>query len=79
MDKRNIKGKQPNSQNMGGNLDLSKASDIECDCGNDTFALAFKFKKLSAIASPTGTEQVVPIQVFKCRKCGLELDMNKSV
>lgn len=75
MDK-NLKHLQGGGQNQQPNInvDMSKASDVECKCGNDTFTMAFRFKKLSAIASPTGKELMIPMQVFKCRKCGLEFN-----
>ncbi len=50
--------------------DFSQAIDYTCEkCGFDQFVAQFKIKKFSALMSPTGQEQVVPIQCFACAKC----------
>ena len=48
---------QPNAQVK---LDINDLTDRE----------ATMFKKLSALLSPTGKEQVVPIPVYRCDECG---------
>jgi len=64
---------------MGGNdqpkaqvkLDMSDLKDIVCEnCESKIFREATMFKKLSALLSPTGKEQVIPIPVFRCDDCG---------
>jgi hypothetical protein len=46
------------------------ATDLMCEsCQNDTFNEVVKIKRLSAIASPTGEEMVLPFKVFICSKC----------
>jgi hypothetical protein len=46
------------------------ATDLACEkCSNDTFNEVVKIKRLSAIASPTGEEMVLPFKVFICSKC----------
>lgn len=46
------------------------ATDMVCEkCNNDTFNEVVKIKRLSAIASPTGEEMVLPFKVFTCSKC----------
>lgn len=46
------------------------ATDLTChSCGNDTFNEVVKIKRLSAIASPTGEEMVLPFKIFTCTKC----------
>ena len=52
------------------------ATDLTCEnlidgepCSNDTFNEVVKIKRLSAIASPTGEEMVLPFKVFICSKC----------
>ena len=48
----------------------SHATDLTCEkCENDTFNEVVKIKRLSAIASPTGEEMVLPFKVFTCTKC----------
>ena len=52
-------------------LDLSQATDLECDeCEHKLFKQSYMVKKVSALISPTGEEIVVPIQVFSCESCG---------
>ena len=54
-----------------GNVDLSASKPYLCDaCGYDTFQTVFKLRQISAIASPSGEEMLVPIQAFACVKCG---------
>jgi hypothetical protein len=46
------------------------ATDLTCEkCNNDTFNEVVKIKRLSAIASPTGEEMVLPFKVFICSSC----------
>ena len=53
------------------NIDLNNVDNIKCEeCGNETFTPVFIIKHLSALVSPTGQETMVPIQLFKCSKCG---------
>ena len=64
---------------MGGNdqpkaqikINASDLEDILCEnCEGKVFKEASMFKKLSALISPTGKEQIVPIPVFRCDDCG---------
>ena len=53
------------------NVDLSASRPYVCEaCGHDTFQTVFKLRTISAIASPSGEEMLVPIQAFACVKCG---------
>lgn len=63
--------------NMGGKtppttkIDASDLADIMCDdCDGKVFRQASMFKRLSALISPNGKEQIVPIPVFRCDDCG---------
>jgi len=49
---------------------LKLAKQIECDCGGVLFTEKMMFKKISAILSPSGKEETVPIQVVVCDSCG---------
>ena len=52
-------------------VDLSKADTVKCDdCGNYLFITAHVIKRLSAIMSPTGQEDMIPVQVYSCGNCG---------
>ena len=53
------------------NIDFSQTTAEVCEkCENDTFTQVFRMRKLSALLSPTGTEAMIPIQVYACTKCG---------
>ena len=44
---------------------------IRCEkCDNKTFRQVVVLKKLSSLISPTGEEDILPIKVFICEKCG---------
>ena len=52
-------------------IDFSKTSQIKCDaCGCSTFKQTLLLRKMSALASPSGQETIIPMQVFACEKCG---------
>lgn len=43
---------------------------IECDCGGKIFHSALVFKKISQFVSPSGKEELYPIEVLICEECG---------
>ena len=51
-----------------------KASDLEdiiCEnCGGKVFKEVMMVKRLSALISPTGKEQIIPVPVLRCDDCG---------
>ena len=52
-------------------IEISKTSAINCEkCENSTFKQTLLIRKVSALVSPNGQEQYVPIAVFACEKCG---------
>ena len=56
-------------------VDLGQADTIKCkSCGNYLFIQSFVLKKLSPLVSPTGQEEMIPIQVYSCGNCGAVLD-----
>ena len=58
-------------ERMEMNVNFDQTTAEVCDkCENDTFTQVYKIRKLSALLSPTGTEAMIPIQVFACAKCG---------
>ena len=60
-----------NEQQPQMNVDLSQTSTEVCEkCENETFIQVFQMRKLSALLSPTGTEAMIPIQVYACAKSG---------
>ena len=42
----------------------------KCDCGCTVFHEAMVIKRVSALMSPTGKEELYPIPVLVCDKCG---------
>lgn len=49
---------------------LMSAPNLECDCGNTVFDHCVVIKQISNLVSPSGKDEVVPVDVFVCRKCG---------
>ena len=47
------------------NLGLKK-----CDCGGSMFTEKLMFKKISAFISPSGKEELYPLQIIVCDSCG---------
>jgi len=55
---------------------VKNAQDLKCDnCGGVLFSEKLTFKKISAILSPTGKEELVPMPVVVCEECGLVSDI----
>ena len=53
------------------NVKASDLKDIVCDnCGCKFFRHVHAFKRLSALISPSGKEQIVPIPIYRCDECG---------
>ena len=52
-------------------IDMSQTTVVQCEkCENSTFKQTLLIRKLSALISPNGQEQYVPVAVFACEKCG---------
>ena len=52
-------------------VDISLAVDLKCDdCGNYTFVEIAMLKLLPALVSPTGKNELIPIPVMACNRCG---------
>lgn len=65
-----INKEKSNLLNQQIKVNLKEAPDFKCEeCDNDTFEIAYKIKKLSALISPTGQNTYVPMQMFSCKKC----------
>ena len=53
------------------NVKLTDLKDICCEnCGGKYFRAVHAFKKLSALISPSGKEQIVPVPTYRCDDCG---------
>jgi len=52
-------------------IDVSQTTPVKCEsCENQTFKQTLIIRKLSALVSPNGQEQYIPVGVFACEKCG---------
>jgi hypothetical protein len=56
------------------NINVGTLPNVVCDCGNEFFENLFIVKKLSALQSPTGKEEAMPIPLMICSKCGKSLE-----
>lgn len=43
---------------------------VICECGGMVFEPGYVFKKMSALISPSGEEEMYPLETFICKKCG---------
>lgn len=57
-------------QQMAANMDLNQLETIHCMCGANVWVHGMIAKKLSAIQSPTGKTEIIPLPVAFCMKCG---------
>lgn len=65
----NNQQKQPPKPKI--NIKAEDLEDVTCDnCEGKVFREAIMFKKVSAIVSPSGQEQLVPCPIFRCDDCG---------
>jgi len=72
-------GKSGATANVGGvEIDYLKQPALECEevyedgevCGNHTFLPVYIFKKISAVLAPTGKEELIPMETYRCSACG---------
>jgi hypothetical protein len=49
---------------------IRNSKSVTCECGGMLFQEKIFFKILSALISPSGKEEVVPMPIFVCEKCG---------
>jgi hypothetical protein len=63
-----------NLQQQQINVDVSQLKDVNCTvCEGKYFQPAFVIKKVSALLSPTGQEQLANIPVMVCMNCKTNL------
>ena len=63
-------------------IDVSKLETIECPkCQNTFFLMLQELKKVSALISPTGKAEILPVQYLACSGCStvVDVDMNGNV
>jgi hypothetical protein len=63
----NIKGGAPMEITMD---NIKDAKQVTCDCGGAMFTEKMMFKRISSFISPTGKEELYPVQVIVCDACG---------
>ena len=51
-------------------IDLSQTPWLECSEKNKLFETKLLFKRISPLMSPSGREEMVPLEVVICTKCG---------
>jgi len=67
---------------QGPKIDITKTVPMKCDtvdCDSDMFMSAMKFRKVPKLLAGTPEDQIIPVQVFFCTKCGQvpkEFDLN---
>jgi len=49
---------------------IRQSKTLTCDCGGTLFHNGLIFKKISQFVSPTGKEELFPMEVIVCEKCG---------
>jgi len=49
---------------------LKLSANVTCECGGMLFSEKLFFKKLSAIVSPSGKEELAPMPILVCENCG---------
>lgn len=56
------------------NVNFDDLKDVICECGNLTFVEQYQIKKISALLSKSGKEEIMPYPVLACAKCGKLFD-----
>jgi len=49
---------------------IKNAANITCECGGMVFSEKLLFKKMSALISTSGREEIAPMPIMVCDKCG---------
>lgn len=58
-------------------LNFNDLDDVVCkECNSNKFTPVFIIKKVSALYSQSGKNEMMPVQLFECSKCGELIDMN---
>lgn len=57
-------------QNNQPQININTLDSFICECGNKQFDVIYEIRKLSKFYSPSGKDEYVPIQLFKCNSCG---------
>jgi len=61
-------------------LDIASLSNLVCkSCKNEMFWQCFFLKKLPGVMSRSGRDEMIIVQIFICRNCGLEFNREPPV
>ena len=61
------------------NINPEDTSPVACKCGSEVFMQGFTLRRLSAIISPTGKEEVFTIPLMLCASCGEPLMTDSNI
>lgn len=57
-------------------VNLKECQDFRCNkCGGVYFSILYRVKIISALVSPTGQDELFPVRVLVCAKCGEVFDI----
>jgi hypothetical protein len=61
---------QDNNETPRPQIDPSTLPWLACNCGGMIFDGGVMVKKLSALLSPNGQEEIIPAEIIVCKSCG---------
>ena len=56
------------------NVNIDELPNVKCVCGSELYTNIFMVKKISALQSPTGKEEIMPSPLIVCSNCGKPLE-----
>lgn len=62
-----LSAKQPVPRDVKVNIDECEA--IKCECEGEEFDIVYKIKKIPALLSRSGGEELLSLAYFRCIKC----------
>lgn len=51
-------------------IDITKSPWVSCEKGNLIWESVTMVKKISPLMSPTGREEIIPVEIVVCKTCG---------
>ena len=60
-------------------VDVNQLPDVQCECGYEYFREVRKFKRIPAVLSETGKDELLAFQIFICDRCNREFQVGKDV
>jgi hypothetical protein len=59
----------PSSEQQSPRVDINAAEWAKCTCGGMVFTSAVMVKRISPLLSPTGKEEIAPLDIIVCKTC----------